>query len=512
MKNKNRILVITIILATLAGFFLFVQTTVDDAFICFRYGYNLIKYGIWNWNADHDLIEAYTSFTYMLLSIIPPILKIQPQLFFKLVTFFFFLLIIRRIYLSIHNKTLALLAIVLYVANWQTHVHIYAGLETTFWFWLLLEVFTTLNNNDFSKNVQTKLWLLALLLPLTRPEGAVFSAFIFIYIAFVKKEKIYFPTLILFGSIGVVYFIARYLYFGLPLPLSFYHKSVGNNLGALGYIYNTFTIWQYLLAFIVLFVIARDHKLYKFVALVSIAIYYVFYGTSALLMNYANRFGFQLLFPVMLFALIIIFEHLNTPSKIKKTIIAFSIFIILIGAKGLFSNNIVEISSIKNNALFSYQMQKGHMKIGRSIRKMNHKDLKVLLGDAGVIPYLGNCKFYDAQGLADVYLSRKHIDKTYFDSINVDLVLLVDFTNNVKNLEGKNSTMGRIYKFIQQEQKHTYIGKLAAMKGAYNVFFYVRNDSKYYDEIIKNIKTTIVESNNYNFSIKDFLSLKYLWL
>jgi hypothetical protein len=48
------------------------------------------------------------------------------------------------------------------------------------------------------------------------------------------------------------------------------------------------------------------------------------------------------------------------------------------------------------------------------------------------------------------------------------------------------------------------------MRGYYNLFFYVRNDSKYKNELIKNLDEAIVASDAYTFSAKDFLSLKYL--
>jgi hypothetical protein len=513
MENNNKIknvLVIFILLAIVLGFFLFVQTTVDDAYICFRYGYNLIHYGIWNYNADHHLIEAYTSFTYMILSVFPPLLNVQPQMFFKLITFIFFLLIIRRIYLSIDLKFYAILAILFFVANWQTHVHIYACLETIFWFWLLLETFTTLNKNIFTNKIQTKLWLIALLLPLTRPEGAVFSLFIFVYLAFIKKEKLYYPTLILFGLLGVFYFISRYLYFGLPLPLSFYHKSVGNNLGALGLIYNSLTIWQYLLVFAYIFYITKEHRLYKYISILVLFVYYFFYGTSALLMNYANRFGFQLFYPVLIFALIVVFQHLHKHKKNKNISLAMLLFVILITIKGLFAHNIVEISSIKNNALFSFAMQKGHIQVGKAIEKINDKNLKVMLGDAGVIPYIGKATFIDVQGLADVHLSRNKIDKKYFDETNADLVILVSFSNQLQTIKQDKGTMGILYNIIQTENRHTYIGTLAAMRGYYNLFFYIRNDSKYKNQLETELRKAIVQSEQYTFKINDFLNLKYL--
>lgn len=507
LQNKN-ILIVSILLAIVLGFFLFVQTTVDDAYICFRYGYNLIHEGIWNYNADHNLIEAYTSFTYMLLSVFPPLLNVQPQLFFKIISFVFFLLIVRKIYISIEDKRSALLVIFFFVANWQTHVHVYACLETIFWVWLLLEIFTLLHQQTISNSKQSKLWFFALLLPLTRPEGAVISVFIFIYIVVIKKEKIYFPSLVCFAFVGLAYFVLRYLYFGLPLPLSFYHKSVGNNLGPLGLVYNSLTIWQYLLTFVLLFVLAKQNKLFKYTALLMLFIYYFFYGTSALLMNYANRFGFQLFYPVFIFALIILFQHIK--HKQKQTSLAMLLFIFLISLKGLLAHNIVEISSIKNNALFSYAMQKGHIKVGKAIGKINAKELKVMLGDAGVIPYLGKATFIDVQGLADVHLSRNKIDKQYFGTVNPDLVILVSFSKNPAYLAQDKGTMGILYGIITSTNNYQYAGTLAAMQGYYNLFFYIKKDSKFKEELNKNLNEAIDESNAYVLTAKDFLSLKYL--
>jgi hypothetical protein len=69
----------------LTGSFCYANFTVDDAFITFRYGYNLVNHGIWNWNPDNDLVEAYTSGLYAALSILPHAFHIPVVLFFKLI-------------------------------------------------------------------------------------------------------------------------------------------------------------------------------------------------------------------------------------------------------------------------------------------------------------------------------------------------------------------------------------------------------------------------------------------
>lgn len=509
INSYNIFLKIIIALAIFVGFVLFVQTTVDDAFICFRYGYNLINFGIWNWNADNERIEAYTSFTYMMLSVFPPLLKIQPQIFFKIFTFIFFLLIIRRIYLLTENKFYALLIIFFLVANWHTHVHIYAGLETIFWFYILIETFAILFKEDFSNANQSKLWLLALLFPLTRPEGVVFSFFIFVYVL-LKNRKIYFPTLILFGAIGAIYFVLRYQYFGLLLPLSFYHKSVGNNMGWLGILFNTYTAWQYLLIlFFILFSVRKQNKLAFYFILTVLFIYYGFYGTSALLMNYANRFAFQLFYPAIIFALITMANYANQKSN-RNVHIAMSLFVLLIAYKGFTDRTPLQFGTIKDNMLFTAYMHKTHFNTGNQLAALKNKNIKVMIGDAGVIPYLANTKCYDPYGLADVYLSKNHIDRKYFKEMDADLLILSGFFNE-ENIHKDITNVGKIYAYINEpNSNYKYVEKFSTRRNSYALFFYIKDNSKYKNEILSAISKAKVQHDNFKITAKDFLTFQYI--
>lgn len=512
MANKNFQIILKIVIgiSILCGIVLFVQTTVDDSYICYRYGYNLVKHGFWNWNPDNDRIEAYTSFTYMMLSVIPPLLNVQPQIIFKIITFFFFLLIIRRIYLLTNNKFYALLVILALTANWQTHVHIYAGLETIFWFYLLIEVFALLYKEDFGSNAQTKLWLLALLLPLTRPEGAVFSLFIFVYILWIKKQKIQWVTLFFFASIGGVYFLWRFWYFGLPLPLSFYHKSVGNNLGWLGLIFNTITAWQYLLLGGFVWYLVRKNTLAKSFFMIVFFLYFVFYGTTALLMNYANRFAFQLFYPAIIFGLIIIANHLSSKEK-KRVMIAIFIFIGAIFYKGLFDRMPMQFGKIKDNMLFTAYMQKTHFTIGNQLAALNSPNIKVAIGDAGVIPYLANTKCYDPYGLADVQLSMHHLDEAYFNKMDADLLFISSNYRNEEMLSKDITNIGIMYKIIQkQDTSYTLINKFNTDRGRYNMFCYIKNNSPYKVAIQDAMQKAQVQHDNFKITTKDFLQFKYI--
>src|SRR5688500_16079952 len=71
---------------------LFYSFTVDDSYITWRYGKNLVENGVWNWNNNSDYVESYTSFTYAVLSVVPELFSISSPLFFKvfgLILFFY---------------------------------------------------------------------------------------------------------------------------------------------------------------------------------------------------------------------------------------------------------------------------------------------------------------------------------------------------------------------------------------------------------------------------------------
>ena len=510
---KHNFKYIIIIIALIIGFFLFVQTTVDDAFICFRYGYNLINNGIWNWNINNEKAEAYTSFSYMMLSVFPSLLNIQPHLFFKAFTFLVLLLLCYRLYINNSNKFGIFFVLLFIVANWQTHVHIYACLETLFLVFLITETLLQLNKEKINQII---LWFLALLLPLTRPEAVAFSFLIFLYIVFIKKEKIHTKSFLFFVCLGFVYYAWRFFYFGLPFPLSFYHKSVSGNMGWIGVIYNTYTSWQYILLAIALFFLVERHKLAKYSLITSLLIYYLLYSTSTLLMNYANRFAFQIFMPSILFSLFIIIQLY--PEKIKEAGIFSCFFVLAISYKGVFDKMplaFFEASTISVNYKASYVYQYSYYNIGKHLQKIeNRENLKILSGDAGIIPYLSNAKCYDFNGLANKHLSRKIIDKSYFDEINADLIIIgpapnIDFAvDSLKNI--KQSMVQTLY-LTEKSDRYTRLSKtIPFYSDAIHFIFYVKKESLYKKDLEHQLSKAILFSENFKPTPKDFLTFKYL--
>ena len=167
-----------------------------------------VKAGIWAsilinmfFGIDGLRSEAYTSFIYALFSIFPPLLNIPAHIFIKCVGLVIFMAMLWRIYKKTSAKKWALITILLITTNWQVYVHAFSGLETLLWCWLLLEAFFIIREEKVTTGKQLQLWLLCLLLALTRPEGVIYAAFFFVYLKWINLENWHlFLTCILHGT------------------------------------------------------------------------------------------------------------------------------------------------------------------------------------------------------------------------------------------------------------------------------------------------------------------------
>ena len=68
MQKKYAHWYLVLILIALAGMILFPKLTIDDAFISYRYGKNLVDFGELNWNPGMDPVEGYTGILLPLLA------------------------------------------------------------------------------------------------------------------------------------------------------------------------------------------------------------------------------------------------------------------------------------------------------------------------------------------------------------------------------------------------------------------------------------------------------------
>ena len=302
------------------SFWLFSRLTVDDAFITWRYGKNLIEAGVWNYNpALFDLTQAYTNTIYAFLSIVPNMFGIDVVLFFKIAS----LLILIFFILWLKRKTSpnSLTMLLLFLALPATFIHLFAGLET----FLFVAFVTALLINLYEYRLTHSI-ILGILLLLTRPEAWLLTVLIPLFFLLspldkkidkidfvsvkndIKGTKLnwnQFYTSLLLLSISLSgLFLFNYYCFNNVLPNSFYSKVTG-----------TFSVQK--LAWFLFFISPAIGLLYlRKISLFIFAILLfgsmaMLYSTSSLWMNYAERFAYHIFAPVFLFGVFLASENKN---------------------------------------------------------------------------------------------------------------------------------------------------------------------------------------------------------
>ncbi|NDC83937.1 hypothetical protein EB093_09830, partial [bacterium] len=289
-----------IILLILSAVFL--QFVVDDEFITFRYAHNLIQNGIWNWNADKDFVEGYTNFSYAILAIIPHYLGISTFLFFKFVGYGLLALFIIRARSLCKDPLSGFLVTLFIVANPYTYIHFLSGLETPLFMLLILEIFIQTGRILEGKKPSWYFYLIALLLPLTRPEGAVFTASAMLVMLYKSNWKI--PRDIGFWLmllVGSAYAVWRYQYFGYLLPNTVYAKS-HRHFGMIGSVFNILEARYYIVAMLIIAFAVRN-RIFTIVTITTVIVHLIAYVFTELAMNYGFRFFMQIYIPLFIYAI-----------------------------------------------------------------------------------------------------------------------------------------------------------------------------------------------------------------
>ncbi len=226
-------LIIAILVA--ASFWLFSRFTVDDAFISWRYGKNLVDAGVWNYNpVVFDMTQAYTNPIYAFLSIVPNLFGIDIVFFFKVLSLV--IIVSFLIWFGLKTKERCLecwLVMLAFLALPATMIHAFSGLETI----LFVMLFAALMISMYERNIKLSI-IFTLLLFLTRPESWIFAALVPFYYLIEEKHPDYskkgwlrsyfsgisfswrrFTVSLLWLCVPLMaYFLAHQIIFGSPLP------------------------------------------------------------------------------------------------------------------------------------------------------------------------------------------------------------------------------------------------------------------------------------------------------
>lgn len=469
------------------------QFTVDDSFITYRYAKNLVAHGIWNWNPTGSTVEeAYTNFLYAILAIIPEFFKISTLVFFKLLGAMSLVYIAARLFYLIKNKIIYFASLTFLILNPFFYLHAYSGLETPIFIVLIFELIVFLTLKEKVQN-EKMFYFILLLLPLTRPEGALYSLVGFSLFWYKNREiksKKYF---ILFCALGLGYFILRYKYFGDLLPNTFYVKSSeGFNMNRfVSYIFGNIKYWSVAL----LFIIIKD-KSYRILLGTSIIINVLLYASSDLQMNFSDRFPFQTFAPFYLGAFIYTKNTYN--FYMVSVLTAFLMGFIIAG------------SSLLDSAKYFPKLRQAYGGLGVALSKYKNENLTLLSGDVGLISYFSEWYVYDLIGLANKHIAKKGISLEYLQNTKPDLILLYSRSEIEKRVGFDNlSYLHLVDTYISESKLYKFVG---AVKVADDFFLlaFLKSDVKKFNEIKYSIKSIQRKTLNFKINKRDFILQHYL--
>lgn len=489
----------------------FLQFTVDDAFITFRYAHNLITNNIWNWNADSNYVEGYTNFSYAALGIIPAYLGISTLLFFKVVGWVLLVLFIIRSR-SLAKDDLSRFFVTLFIViNPYIYIHFLSGLETPLFMLLILEIFIRMGKISDGEKSSNVLYFVAFLLPLTRPEGVVFTAITMLVL--LHKRKWHLPKDIGFWLMiiaGFSYFIWRYSYFGYLLPNTVYAKS-HSHFGMIGSVFNILEARYYIVALLIATFAIRS-RAFTIAALCVGIVHLLGYVFTELAMNYAFRFFMQIYIPLFVYAIAFVGtgkKKLDYSAYFNnKTTAYLTVLLILL----LPNFDYVKLFDFVTEGA---RLHNAYKKVGQTLHKYKDENYTLMMGDAGVLPYYADWKAYDAIGLIDKEIAHNGNSVEYMQKIRPDVIFIHATGMDLNSLRLNYHDFDKVYKYIQQNGGYEFVPAIK-LSTSYYISVFIRKDIKDFEAIKANLaedsKYSIFANSNENKGqlFRDMLKLKYL--
>jgi len=208
----------------------------DDAYITFRYGYNLaLGHGL-TFNPEFRPVEGYSNFSFVILSAFFIKMGFGPVLIIRLICVVSGILCIPVLYLFCRYAgvphILSIFFCLLFSLSSGFAYWTVSGIETTFYTLVLtLGILFFIQNKQKTDIIGALLFVLA---SVTRPETPVFFIVLGLLRIFMRLRKgqspkeIFrrdYPWVILFLALYGGYFLFRFLYFRTLLPNPVYFKS-----------------------------------------------------------------------------------------------------------------------------------------------------------------------------------------------------------------------------------------------------------------------------------------------
>jgi tetratricopeptide (TPR) repeat protein len=448
ISSSIQLIEILLLLASIITFIYFLNNVShiqDDAFITFRYVKNLVEGNGLVFNAG-ERVEGYTNFLWTIILTVPTILKIDIvnasqflSSFFGIAVLIVTFFISRLTNPNAQNKKdkkefavlFNLVPVVLLVFTGAFSYWASSGMETSFFiFLILIGLFFYIKKLQSNKiNYYTPIFLS--LATLTRPEGILFFAIVYLHkIIFIirgwkksdsilrkifSKENLFeisiFLTPVLFHT------IFRLIYYSYPLPNTYYAK--------VNYDYSTFKSGiEYLILFIQdyllygtilaapLFFIIKKKFAFEISLFYLIIFLYSFYviiiGGDVLALH---RFWLiitplvYILWGIFLKELNVLISEKNILSNSKLIATILLLVTIVIGYYNYISNE-EKINQIKDKEIALVNQFQEQAEIINNLESIKKKKLTIAISTIGALSYYTDATVIDMLGLTDEYIAH----------------------------------------------------------------------------------------------------------
>lgn len=476
---------------------MYFQFTVDDAYISFRYGHILRDAHTWNWNPTGARVEAYTSAVYTILSIVPAFLHLSVALFFKFFGLGCVAIMVIRLWTESRSRFASVLGTLLLGLDPWVWIHAYSGLETPLYMLLILEMLLCVR--DAPRRASYYIYFVALLLPLTRPEGVLFAcAGLLLFWQRSSYGRRHLAGFVVAAVCGLAYFAIRWKYFGHMLPNPFYVKVGGSSMHETLASLASNLSWSKGYIFIVVLIALLSTMVYMRVfALCGLGLMLFLFAPHNMMMNYSDRFYFQLALPIVLLFLIV--EDVAGISRIASMLAA----VLLLA---------ITFKDIATGLVYFPDLLYAHVDLGKRLAPYA-KGHTLLIGDAGAVPYYSNWVTYDYLGLCTDSIAKDGISVHLLSALHPDLIVVYSSKPspdllNLPSHPGIERPQEVVLDYIRQSGKYEFAG--ASKWGDEYLVEFLRRDTLDRQSILSALEANSKVSQNSHISMRALLLQQYV--
>lgn len=413
-------IVYAIILSSYFGF-----QNVDDAYISFRYGWNLMHGNGLVYNTG-EYVEGYTNFLWTLLTAPITLITWADISVFTIIIgltlsigILFLISAVTKKLISGISVSLIILPAVLLASDSSFIFWGVSGMETSLFTFLLAAVYffyTRINDNNKYTNHISVFMILA---TLCRPEGNMLFIFIILNIFIFRNSINDYKTKLLkiitfYGIFMIIYYAFKYFYYGSLLPNTFYAKAVtdtANNFSAgIDYLRVSFKARFIIIIFIIFLSFKQIIKDYKTNFLLTFSLGYLCYivyaggdwpGASRFILPVLPFI--YLLCTAGIVRLFKVFKNSknNLYTRLAGIFIIFCLFLTAINAYNTFKK--LEPYTFLDTTYITYEQE--CKKLGLNFKKLNDPGLIIALAPAGKIAYYSELYCIDMWGLNDKHIA-----------------------------------------------------------------------------------------------------------